>query len=50
MPARGRLKRQLCSKLSLEQALQEPGPEGGDCWGGEPEVRFALPACLLRIL
>ncbi len=36
MPARGRLKCQLCSKLSLEQALQEHGPEGGDCWEGEP--------------
>lgn len=36
MPARGSDKCRLCSKLSLEQALQKHGPEGTGCWEGEP--------------
>ena len=36
MPARSSDKCRLCSKLSLEQALQKHGPEGTSCWSGEP--------------
>ena len=36
MPARGSDKCRLCSKLSLEQALQKHGSEGTGCWEGEP--------------
>lgn len=36
MPAYGRIACRQCSKLSLEQALQLHGPQGDDCWGGEP--------------
>ena len=36
MPARGSDKCRLCSKLSLEQALQKHGLDGTGCWEGEP--------------
>ena len=36
MPARSSDKCRLCSKLSLEQVLQKHGPEGTNCWSGEP--------------
>ena len=37
MPARGSDKCRLCSKLSLEQALQKHGgSDGTNCWEGEP--------------
>lgn len=36
MPSRSSDKCRLCSKLSLEQALQKHGPEGTGCWEGEP--------------
>ena len=36
MPSQARERCRLCSKLSLEQALQKHGPEGTGCWEGEP--------------
>ncbi len=36
MPSHSRERCRQCSKFSLEQALQKYGPEGGECWEGEP--------------
>ena len=36
MPSQARERCRLCSKLSLEQALQKHGTEGTGCWEGEP--------------
>lgn len=36
MPTRSSERCRQCSKLSLEQALLQHGPEGMGCWEGEP--------------